>query len=116
MTIISHGTTIAAEIRSIIRNLDNFSLSLSLLRNIMPKSITIAATKIWYFARNPTPRTNPVAISIFLSFSLIQEKNNIRESEKKNVIIVSSIAVLESQKNPGVTASITLANRAVFDP
>lgn len=78
--------------------------------------MTNATTKSWYLARKPIPKANPHAISIFFWFVRIQEKNSIKQSEKKKVSIVSSIAVLDSQKKPGVAPKMMLATRAVLGP
>jgi hypothetical protein len=74
------------------------------------------ATRIWYFARKPTPTAIPHKISAFFWLWRSQEKKKYRAPEKKKIKAVSSIAALESQKNPGVTPSTTLATRAVFGP
>ena len=82
----------------------------------MPIIITNPATRIWYLARIPTPKAKALRTSVlsFSFFSQVKKKNKV--SEKKNISIVSSIATLESQKNPGMVPSSTPESSPTLGP
>src|SRR5512139_270031 len=98
------------------RNLEDFAFSLSRFKSTKAVNITRPATRIWYFARNPTPTAMPHKTKVLLTPKRNQEKKKNNASEKKKTNAVSNIAALESQKKPGVTPSTMLAIRAVFGP
>ena len=73
-------------------------------------------TTVWYLTRNPKPRVTPVRINSLSSFLRIHKKNRNSEIEKKNISIVSIIAILLNQTKPGIEASNMLEIRPFLGP
>ena len=80
----------------------------------MAAIITKTDTKTWYLASIPMPTARPASVSVLLVFLFSQVKKANIASVKKKISMVSSMVILESQKNPGITPSRTLDSSAVF--
>jgi hypothetical protein len=71
---------------------------------------------IWYFTATPTAKAAVLirrSLSRFV-FSHIKKKN--KDTKKKNISMVSIIAIRESQTIPGITPNKTEETNAVLDP